>query len=54
MSRTAPAVESPDRGTYLAPGRSESADLKFGMFAALSACAGFWAVVALAVNWLIF
>ena len=50
MSRTAAAVHSPDRGRYLAPGR---AGFKFGLLAALAACAAFWVLVALTVYWLI-
>ena len=47
------AVDKPDRGTYLAPGRPESAKLNFGLLAALAACGAFWVSVALTVCWLI-
>ena len=53
MSRTAIAVDKPDRGTYLAPGRPESTDFNFGLLAALAACGAFWVSVALTVCWLI-
>ena len=39
MSRTAAAVQSPDRGGSLAPGR---AGFKFELPAALATCAAFW------------
>ena len=53
MSRTPVAVRMPDRGTYLAPGRPESADFNFGLLAAFAACVAFWVLVALTVYWLI-
>lgn len=51
MSRTAAAAHSPDRSRYLAPARA--AGFKFGLLAALMACAAFWVLVALSVYWLI-
>lgn len=53
MSRTGVAVDEPDRATYLAPGRPESAGFNFDLLAALAACGAFWVSVGLTVCWLI-
>ena len=54
MSRTAVRIDRPQRGTFVAAsGRSESADINLGLFAALAASVAFWVLVALTVSWLI-
>ena len=53
MSRKAVSVGTPDWGTYVVPGRPESADVNFELLAALAVCGAFWVAVLLTAYWLI-